>query len=89
MERHVMRHWTISAKIKTNIDCPTMVVFFNMLFFNITMSTTFITVHSIQFQILDFAIKYQKVSVSLLLTFWGRKLKERKYFGYTQLCFIE
>ena len=52
----------------------------NMLFENISILTTSITVHSIQFQILDlyFAIKYWKVSFCIYLTCYGRKLEERK-----------
>ena len=32
MKSHAMRQWAISAKIKTNGDCSSMVVFVNMLF---------------------------------------------------------
>jgi len=35
MKSHAMRHGTISAKIKTNSDCSSMVVFLNMLFFKV------------------------------------------------------
>jgi len=32
MKSRAMRQWTLSAKIKTNNDCSSMVVFLNMLF---------------------------------------------------------
>jgi len=74
MGPHVMRHYTIG---ENELDYPSIVVFLNMLLINITVRTTFITVHYIPFQILnlDFAFQYRKVSFGLFLTFFWETIE--------------